>query len=93
MREPDRSGHVATDSQTRVRERASQQAEEVGRRAREGAEQQADSLRTALGRAAFDLVEEQFPEAARERRRRTTGTAFVAGLVVGVALRSLVGGR
>ena len=80
---------MATESQTRVRERASQQADEVKRRARQGAEQQAETLKTEMGRAVFDFAEENFPEAARERRRQGMAAAFGVGVLAGVLVRSL----
>lgn len=60
-------------------------------RARREADRQRAAVRDEIGDVAVTLTEEYFPEKTRQRRRQGTATAFVAGLVVGVLLRHVLG--
>jgi hypothetical protein len=63
--------------------------ESVKDRARRGARQQAGLARQEVGRRAFDLLEEYFPEEAKSRRQRNSASVFLLGLAVGILLRQL----
>jgi hypothetical protein len=66
------------------------QTEPTGR-AQEVAQQTADDARAEFGRWAFETLEQHFPEQAPSRNRRRPVAVFVAGVAVGLLLRSLHG--
>ena len=48
------------------------------------AQETAREAKTEVGRLAFDLLEEYFPEQAQQRRRQDQAAPFVVGFALGV---------
>lgn len=65
--------------------------ESVKKRAEHEAQQQTDVVKEEVGRRAFDLLEEYFPEEAKTRRRRGQAQTLVVGVLVGILFRHLLG--
>jgi len=65
--------------------------ESVKKRAEHEAQQQTAVVKEELGRRAFDLLEEYFPEEAKTRRRRGQAQTLAVGVLVGVFIRHLLG--
>lgn len=69
--------------------------EQAKARARESAQrearQQADLLKDEVGRMAFDVLEEYYPEEAKSRRRRQRLQTLIVGVGLGILLRHLLG--
>lgn len=59
-------------------------------RARREAERRTSALKHRVGRTAFDVLEEQFPEEARARRRKDGAALFVAGVAIGLLVHYLL---
>lgn len=79
---------------TKAKRRAQESGTKAKRRARKEARQQADAAREEVGRMAYDMLEEYFPEQARQRRqsgRTLLMLVFVVGVALGMALVRLVG--
>lgn len=70
---------------------ARQEFEKQAEIAREEVGKQADEARKELGYRVFDLADEYFPEASRDRRLRHVGMGAAVGLGVGFGLRHLLG--
>ncbi|MFC7132750.1 MULTISPECIES: hypothetical protein [Salinibaculum] len=54
------------------------------------AQETAREAKTEVGRRAFELLEEYFPEQAQERRQQDRAAPFVVGFAVGFTLGVLV---
>lgn len=62
-------------------------------RAREQAQRQVDVLRDEVGRMAFEMAEQYFPEEAKSRRRKSGAKVFAVGFAVGLLVGLAVGRR
>jgi len=58
---------------------------------RRKAEQEADTKRQEVGEIVIDATDDYFPEAVKRRRRRDVASGFVLGVLVGFAVRYVVG--
>lgn len=82
------------DSSTKATERARESGTKAKQRAQEEARQQADAAREEVGRMAYEMLEEYFPEQARQRRqsgRTLLLLVFVVGVALGMAVARAVG--
>lgn len=62
-------------------------------RARSGTNEQVEQAKGVIARLVMDMAEEYFPEEAKSRRRKGVKRGFVLGLVAGIFIAALLGGR
>lgn len=67
-----------------------QTRQRVKDRARQETNRQLETAKTELTRFALEVLEKQFPERMKHRRRRHVLEGFLAGIAVGILIRHLL---